>query len=371
MKNRWCVLLVLAFCLALASCNDETPTDGDTDDGLPITAACTSDSACNSKLCYPFSDNERACSTTCTSHTECSTLAPGSCCQKTVQDQNICFPPALCEIAPDGDNDNDQEITESNNCDPDDTTCFGNRPYKCNSERNWEALQEDPCTDSQICINGTCQEQTDGDDDQDTEQDGEKIEPIYECGDPCGLPSSTTRKADDPNFFIKESSNPSELADIYTINTDIAGMHSSFDDNVYVKLTLDDGPLDENDNVQELFFTLDIDTQYKYDITIDYVCGPNWGEASLFIDDQLVLREDGSEFVDLNCLPGGGFDEMPLKKIAYKTVCLDKSVDENHELKIRVVGKKSTSNGYSIGVDYFFIMPSVEYKDQNCDPFAD
>lgn len=369
MKKRWYLLVLPLVILFSVSCGSGSETDGDTDGdsenttGIEVGLPCSSDAACSTNLCYPFSDELKACSTTCSSDSECIDLSIGTCCQTTKENQNICYPASLC----------------SPSCDyPGENRCFGNDVYTCSDQGR--LVSKTDCTeDGKICSGGECMRLIDGDTDDDwnipdgdQEDDVEEEAPVYECGNPCQSISFINQDATNENFFMISMSNPEEKASVYTVDTELSGLPAGFIDAKYAKLTLDSvtsGPLDNENNVQELVFLLDIDYTYKYDFKINYVCGKNWGQTSLFIDNVLIKRQtDISElqdYVDLQCTPAVGFEEKSLgDPIAYKTVCLEKG---EHKVQVRVIDKKSTSNGYTIGVDQFLILPSTEYKDEFCE----
>jgi hypothetical protein len=346
------VLFALAACSSGGGETDgdtdsdtDGPTDGDTD-GLPLGAVCTSSPDCASRLCYPDSSGS-FCTRPCASDPECSNDLGGSCCQTSPSSQNICYPAHLCGLA---DGDGDTVVS----CEAGTKKCGSNDVLKCNDAGNaWELDHE--CGELQTCQLGECVGGEDGDSDTtDGDQESDTEEEIdYGCRPPTIQPGSNLATAE--NALIAESSNPSAAAIIAD------STNTAFDDGTYARLDLpgrDAGPLDDQGNVQEMALYLDIDQTYMYTILIDYVCGKDFGEMELYLDDdaeplERVLGSQPPDYIDLNC-DSGIESEKPLKKITYESICIPEGI---HTLKARVRGKASGSNGYTLGVDYIMVIP--------------
>lgn len=363
--------ILIVFALAACGSGDEpsdgdSVTDGDGSGKLPMGGLCTLDADCESLLCFPHEAGS-FCTEPCQSDPDCFNELFGACCREVGGDQKICYPADRCELVSDGDEDytmpdGDEMGIPCNS--PGTAVCNGGKVFVCDRQlMEWTFEME--CDPDETCQLGECLAGgTDGDDaDGDGDGDGGVV---WRCGDPNKMPESLLKPAEEEWFFNPQDSNPSAKAEVYTTENP----HPDLSNATYVRLNLpggNSGPLDDQGEVQELVFdfSISIGFTYEYNITIDYVCGEDWGQVQLFLDDgeEPIFRiEDAQprEYIDLNCDVSGVYEEKPLKKIVYDTVCLEEGM---HKLRVRVVGRSGDSAGFTIGVDYVMILPSFEYAD--------
>lgn len=355
---------LLAGLTACSGSGSSDDPDGDSD-ALPIGAPCTSNPECESRLCYPTAD-EQFCTRTCSVNQDCSDELGGSCCQRSPSEQNICYPAHLCipvedGDAPDGDSDGDTDPDGDDTdgdlpptCTAGEKTCQGRNVMTCLEDGSGWMLSL-ACGAVQICQNGECLDESDGD----TDTDGDN--PDYDCRPPKIIPEAILYAAE--RAFMPEASNPESAASIYQ-GSPQNPVNPRFEDGSYVRLDLpgrDAGPLDGDGKVQELAFYLDVDLTYAYSITIDYVCGINFGQVELYLNDSTtpLKRVEGAQpdtHIDLNCAGEGIYSEKRLPRISYEPICIEEG---EHILRARVRGKASASDGYSIGVDYLMVIPDL------------
>ncbi|RJO73048.1 MAG: hypothetical protein C4523_02200 [Myxococcales bacterium] len=347
---RWAAIVVAVFMVFACSGSGEETADGDKENGeaeeeaacLPFGSPCVDNGECCGQICYPHGD-DFFCTDACSSDNACAVQQVGACCMA-IQGQNLCMLSEICG-GPDADGDPDGDGSDGDGPDGDgpvcvknDLTCQDTWVLRCNlSGTAWEPYIE--CNNGEYCEGGQCKI-PDGDVE---ETDGDEM-----CGDV--QPLAILKRAE--NIFRPDESSPPELARI------VNSTNTEFEDGTYVQLAA-------TESGGELVFNFDVDLAYKYIFLIDYVCGPNWGEASLFFNDETspIMRgpeEDPKDRIDLHC-PNIGLDEKPLKKILYIEKCLPEG---EHKLRFRVVGKNQNSEGYTIGVDYIAALPYIPEEER-------
>ncbi len=349
MSRSWMVFALVLLVLLGYGCNsggDEVDGDQESSEqpaGLTLGMLCTSPLQCSGGICNA-DDGGDFCTMACAADSQCQEQLANSCCMR-VDNQNICLVPSLCPNTPDGDSDlpdgdfdYDLDLPDMI-CSPDELKCDENSVVRCNSVgTRW--LPQMDCSQYERCENGACIMITDGDADETTEND-ESDTDGFACGDPSNRPDAILRQAE--RLFQEDESTPANAAEIaYSDNP-------AFEDDTYVRLNADDYD-------QEMVFEIDIDKEFEYVFMIDFVCGRDWGEASLFLDDgtEPIPLADGSDRINLFCNPGGN-EEKPIRNIDFQPLCIPPN--DRHKLRVRVVGKNADSNGYTIGVDYISLLP--------------
>lgn len=302
--------------------------------GIPFGLDCEDDSNCRGGICYDY-QGYKFCTMTCFSDGECQAVKEGSCCHD-MGETKVC---GNCSNPPDGDRDVAIECiagTEKRCGVSPDTADW---VEQCNYNGDGWDILKDCAALERICIGGECVSE-----DGDTEEE-------FPCGDPNFPPDPITWRAED--MFNKDESDPSDKADI------VDSRNPRFDDGTFVHL-------DASIKGQELVFNLDIDRTYEYVFLIRYVCGLNYGEVSLYLDDseyplyqtETIIERDRINLNHDNCVDFDyDYNSMPREPIvAYEPVCIQ--ADDNHRLRLRVYGKVASSGGYDIGVDDIYILPT-------------
>ncbi len=359
--RKWTVpILALFLPLFAFSCGGggSSDPDGDQDAGGEATEtepaafgeACSNNNGCISGICYPGTSGN-FCSMSCSTDMDCENVVLGSCCYPEAA-LKVCLLPEQC-IVSDGDGesaDGDDAPPDGDNsleCAPETYRCMNNAVEQCSSNGTAWLWRED-CTGDSVCRDGACRNDgVDGDTDSATDGDGEGG-----CGDPGQMPGTLIRYATD--MFNLLDSNPSLHTEIVTSQNPDFGSAKD-----YVRLNADASG-------EYLALDLDIDTTYLYIIELKYVCGIDWGEVSLHLDNpdsqpiKHLRTDQPNNRLNLNCNPVDSStpprpqDEMYTDKVTYETLCIEEG---EHTLYLKVYGKDQNSGGYDIGAWRVYASP--------------